>query len=184
MNNPFNPYKAAFYHKYGTPSEDTVTSYDTNTSQPDKVDDVDYDNCHDLDDDIDYMKSMYPIVIRKILREVEEQCDRLEYEGSCMFTQYPDRASLDAIINTIYEHVKDLDKDNSTLQTEELSFNPLRSPMPYRNCKGIYCRPPVPIPDYNMYGRPNWLRNLITVLLFDEMTHRRRRYRRRRQLRY
>ena len=44
--------------------------------------------------DLDRMKEMYPMEIRKVQELVEEECDKMEYEGSLMFDEYPDRLSL------------------------------------------------------------------------------------------
>ena len=41
--------------------------------------------------DLDRMKEMYPLEIRKVQELVEEECDKMEYEGSLMFDEYPDR---------------------------------------------------------------------------------------------
>ncbi|BBF44749.1 hypothetical protein lbkm_3483 [Lachnospiraceae bacterium KM106-2] len=145
-----------------------------------------YDNSDHIDKDVYYMKSIYPAMAKAILAEVEDQCDQLEYEGSCMFDEVPDRTCLDSIANLIYEKVKALDAANPKLQAEEVSFNPLVQPLPYRYCNGMNCRPPEPLPDYYADGRPNWLKDLISVMLFNEMIHRRRDYfrRRRRRNRY
>ena len=35
------------------------------------------------------MKSMYPMSAKKILPYVEEECDRMEYEGSMIYDEYP-----------------------------------------------------------------------------------------------
>lgn len=123
-----------------------------------------------------YMKSLCPAIVRKIQREIDEQCDQLEYTGSCMFDELPDRIHLSTIINTVYMKVQQYDKDDPELQAEELSYNPLTA-MSYRRCSGFSCPPPPPISDYNQYGRPNWMRNLIEVMLYNEMLYRRRRYR-------
>ena len=40
--------------------------------------------------DYDYMKSVYPETAKRLLPFVEEECDRLEYEGSMMYDEYPD----------------------------------------------------------------------------------------------
>ena len=34
--------------------------------------------------DFEYMKSMYPQTAKKVLPYVEDECDRMEYEGSMM----------------------------------------------------------------------------------------------------
>jgi len=41
--------------------------------------------------DMEYIKRMYPSQLRDIQHGVEEECDKLEYDGSMMFDEYPDR---------------------------------------------------------------------------------------------
>ena len=43
--------------------------------------------------DLEYMKSLYPDLPKRILPYVEEECDRMEYTGSVMFDVYPDNCS-------------------------------------------------------------------------------------------
>ena len=137
------------------------------------------DSLEAFETDYDYMKSLYPVVVRKIQAEVDDQCDQLEYTGSCMFDEYPDKVHLSTIINTIYAKVQQYDKDDPELQAEELSYNPLTA-MSYRRCSGFNCPPPPRMSDFNQYGRPNWMRNLIEVMLYNEMLYRRRRFKCRR----
>ena len=51
--------------------------------------------------DLDRMKEMYPLEIRKVQELVEEECDKMEYEGSLMFDEYPDRLMLRQICKRI-----------------------------------------------------------------------------------
>ena len=44
--------------------------------------------------DFEYMKSMYPQTAKKVLPYVEDECDRMEYEGSMMYDEYPDQLQL------------------------------------------------------------------------------------------
>ena len=41
--------------------------------------------------DYDYMKSIYPDTAKRVLPYMEEECDRMEYDGSMMYDEYPDR---------------------------------------------------------------------------------------------
>lgn len=41
--------------------------------------------------DLDYMKSMYPETAKRILPYVEDECDRMAYEGSVVYDEYPDQ---------------------------------------------------------------------------------------------
>lgn len=132
-----------------------------------------------MEKDYEYMKSMFPQIIRKIMVYVDDHCDRMEHDSSVMYDQYPDNTHIDSIVNTIYDAVKDLDVANPDLQMEQLDGNPLTSWGP-RQCRGLNCPPP-PYPDYDDYGRPNWMKALIRTLLWNEMMHRRNRYRRRKR---
>ena len=39
--------------------------------------------------DFEYMKSMYPDAAKQLLPYIEDECDRVAYEGSVMFDEYP-----------------------------------------------------------------------------------------------
>ncbi len=48
--------------------------------------------------DYEYFKSLYPAGIKGIQRYAEEVCDEMEYEGSPIFDEYPDRVIVDRMI--------------------------------------------------------------------------------------
>lgn len=54
--------------------------------------------------DMESMKRMYPVEARAVQELVEEECDKLEYEGSMMFDEYPDRLMLKVICERIYQN--------------------------------------------------------------------------------
>ena len=60
--------------------------------------------------DLEYMKSLYPDLPKRILPYVEEECDRMEYTGSVMFDVYPDKLQLRIMCNRICENVKKQEK--------------------------------------------------------------------------
>ena len=64
-----------------------------------------YDNSEEAEKDFDYMKQLYPRSSVKIQELIEEACDKLEYEGSIMFDEYPDRLQLALLANNIYHQV-------------------------------------------------------------------------------
>ncbi|SHO49405.1 hypothetical protein [Anaerocolumna xylanovorans] len=89
-----------------------------------------YDNCEDAAKDFDYMKQLYPKKVKMMLSLVEEECDKLEYDGSFMFDEYPDRVYLGKLADKIYhslEFVKESSiSDNSDWMkdmTEILLYN-------------------------------------------------------------
>lgn len=63
--------------------------------------------------DFEYMKSMYPGMAKVILPYVEEECDRMEFDGSMIYDEYPDRLQLMLMCSRIYDKVKDLDPDEA-----------------------------------------------------------------------
>lgn len=96
--------------------------------------------------DFEYMKSQYPMTAKKVLPYVEEECERMEYEGSVIYDEYPDQLQIRLMCNRIYDKVKGMeDSEEGT-------------------------------------NRENWLKELIQIMLFQELFQRRckhRRYRRR-----
>lgn len=53
--------------------------------------------------DLEKLKGMYPKEVRSIQEMVENECDKMEYEGSLMFDEYPDRVMVNRIVKRIYD---------------------------------------------------------------------------------
>lgn len=135
-----------------------------------------YDNLEDSEKDWGYFRQMYPNTAQRILREINEECDKLEYDGSCMFDEYPDKVYLGRIVDKIYKKMQDLIEE-PIVYTE--NTNP-----PY-DCKKeeveIKTSPSTNRRSRNTVRSNNWLRDLIEILLYQELLNRRRRYRSRRR---
>lgn len=104
------------------------------------------------------LQSMYPDAAKLMLPYVEEECDRMEYEGSPMFDEYPDRTTIYRIEERVYERVKDRFPEEEDSRKPEALFS--------MQCRG---------PGAGIPGR-GWVRDLARVLLLQEMHHRRRRH--------
>jgi hypothetical protein len=113
-----------------------------------------YDNCEDLDRDMNYLKQLYPSSARRILNEINNECDKLEYDGSVMFDEYPDRVTLDRIVDRVFERIKDMDEE-PMMEANSVSFSNRR--------------------------RQSLLRDFTTIILLNELFNRRRRHRSRRR---
>ncbi len=57
--------------------------------------------------DYDYMKSIYPATAKRMMPFVEEECDRLMYDGSMIYDEYPDQLQLRLMCARIYDRAKD-----------------------------------------------------------------------------
>lgn len=61
---------------------------------------------NDQDREIRLMKSYYPEISRVIQEKVEEECDYMDYEGSRMYDEYPDKFMLYHVCQKIRGEVK------------------------------------------------------------------------------
>ena len=112
--------------------------------------------------DRERLKEMYPKEAKRIQRVVEEECDKMEYDGSLMFDEYPDRVMVQKLCDDIYNKVY----DNTTAEVETEQYKDRRP-------GGGFPPPPPPPPRRDLGGR-----DLIEILLFDEMFRRRCRHNR------
>ena len=112
--------------------------------------------------DRERLKEMYPKEAKRIQRVVEEECDKMEYDGSLMFDEYPDRVMVQKLCDDIYNKVY----DNTTAEVETEQYRDRRP-------GGGFPPAPPPPPRGDRGGR-----DLIEILLFDEMFRRRCRHNR------
>ena len=109
--------------------------------------------------DMDRMKELYPKEVGRIVECVEDECDRMEYEGSLMFDEYPDKFMMEHLCRKIEQEVlKEEEGNTSVLIIEETCQGEQGSCGNRREEEG--------------------LRDLIGVILFNEMFRRRSRHRR------
>ena len=104
--------------------------------------------------DMDRMKELYPREVKKILEYVHDECDRMEYEGSLMFDEYPDRMMLERIVNRILQAIAGTGKET---ENESNIQYPMR---------------------ISQTNTDENLKSLIWVILNNEMYRRRCRHRR------
>ena len=132
--------------------------------------------------DLRQLQSMYPAAAKIMLPYIEEICDKMEYEGSCMYDQYPDRMTVYRLSEEIFEKVKDEFPEQRTVEKDEVLAMQYHAPKPEKTPDTSY--PPKPsgqefpeVPVLYGYNQPgvNWVRDLAQVLLLNEMHHRRRR---------
>lgn len=133
----------------------------------------------EYEQDMQRLKNMYPQEVSAIQSLVEEECDKMEYEGSLMFDEVPDRLMLRQISDRIYQKVSQ-PEDFEAQQYEAVEIEELRM-VDHRHSGGRPpFRPPMGPPHHRPphHDRNQGLPNLIDVLLFHEMFNRRCRHRR------
>lgn len=112
--------------------------------------------------DAEYMKRMYNDILKEIQYYVDEECDKMEYDGSYMYDEYPDKEAIANIVEKIYEKLM----EEASVTIEEVSSDDVE----------------VEAQQYGYGSR--WLKDLIWVMLSNEIFGRRRRYYRRRKDRH
>ena len=105
------------------------------------------------------MQELYPRDARQIQSLVDRECDRMEYDGSMMFDEYPDKFMMEHLCRKIEQEVlKEEEGNTSVLIIEETCQGEQGSCGNRREEEG--------------------LRDLIGVILFNEMFRRGSRHRR------
>ena len=125
--------------------------------------------------DMERMKELYPREVQQLQQMVECRCDEMEYEGSRMYDENPDRFMLEEEVRRLLERF---------LRENPQYGSNMRPPMPMPRPEDM--RPPMPMPrseedmtaQNRRYDDNTWLRSLIGILFHDEIYRRRCRHRR------
>lgn len=114
--------------------------------------------------DLQYLQQMYPADAKRMQKKVEEELDKLEYEGSMMYDEYPDRVSMLLICDRIEKALAREDAERQAREEADMETDEDMNAMNVRR-RGRGDRD-----DFHFdRGR----RNLLEVLLFNEMHKRR-----------
>lgn len=82
--------------------------------------------------DYEYMKQLYPKEVRLISSVLEEYLDRLEYEGSPMYAQYPDAVTIYRIASEIWKKL--------SLKGDEKEICQIKNMVQVMVCQEMYVR--------------------------------------------
>ena len=67
------------------------------------------------DKEFNLMKSYYPGTVQHIQEKIEEECDLMDYEGSRLYDEYPDKY----MMHQLFSHIKK--EMQGELETQEIS---------------------------------------------------------------
>ena len=107
-------------------------------------------------EDLERLQELYPDIAKEILRYAEAACDELEYEGSMMYDEQPDKIQFRNIAGKIYDKMKEkytVQENNDRDENLEM--------LPENEKEKRY--PP----------GENWLGDMVQVVLLQEMCRRR-----------
>lgn len=151
-------YKKEKYIKPTKPYEKYTPDYEKQMYLPKDIERPDVEDDYELDRE--YMKSLYPELSKRIQNLVDEECDKLEYDDSIMYDEYPSKEDIDMIVAKIYIIIENEWDDIPNLAQDVEGMDNEVNSQQYQ---------------YYVPGRNIWLRDNIQVQLLNEMFGRRRR---------
>ena len=117
--------------------------------------------------DMERMKELYPREVKKIQEMVERRCDEMEYDGSRMYDENPDRYMLEEEARRMYERFI---RENPQYYAMRTGMSRPENQMNPNEDMSMQQR--------DSYREDNWLRSLIGIMFHDEIYRRRCRHRR------
>lgn len=112
--------------------------------------------------DLQYLQQMYPTDAKRMQKKIQEELDKLEYEGSMMYDEYPDRVSLLLICDRIEDALAREDAENQAAQQNDTDGEAEMDAMNIRRPR-----------QGERFRFDRGRRNLLEVLLYNEMHKRR-----------
>lgn len=94
------------------------------------------------EEEFNLMKSYYPQTVQHIQERVEEECDLLDYEGSRLYDEYPDKYMLYHLSSRIKESIQPEISSQSVRESflDELVQVMLYQEISRRRCRRHRCR--------------------------------------------
>lgn len=89
--------------------------------------------------DLEYLQQTYPSEVRKYMAKITQILDKLDYNGSFMYDEYPDRSSLWRLSDSVVRILKDEEeKEEAKMSPEE--WKKVESIVQILLCNEIYKR--------------------------------------------
>ncbi|MCD7884195.1 MAG: hypothetical protein LUI87_10915 [Lachnospiraceae bacterium] len=120
--------------------------------------------------DFRMLQGMYPAAAKELLPLIEEECDRMEYEGSAMFDEYPDYTTIYTLQRRISEAAQKAAEADGSIDMEVSARDMVRESDTEMAVR-VGTREPGQMEDTVLRS------DLIRVMLLQEMHRRRSRYR-------
>ena len=91
--------------------------------------------------DLEYLQEMYPVEAKKYQKVIAELLDRLDYEGSMIYDEYPDRWQIYRLTQIIVDKLKkseDTESASGESAKEEKDWNQIEEFVQVLLCYEIY----------------------------------------------
>lgn len=71
--------------------------------------------------DLEYLQQMYPAQAKKYQKIIAEMLDRIDYDGSMIYDEYPDRWQIYRLTQMVVDKVKNEEGESSDIDSGQLS---------------------------------------------------------------
>lgn len=71
--------------------------------------------------DLEYLQQMYPSQAKKYQKMIAETLDHIDYEGSMIYDEYPDKWQIYRLTQMIVEKIRKSDEENTDMDEERLT---------------------------------------------------------------
>ena len=71
--------------------------------------------------DLEYLQQMYPVQAKKYQKMIAEMLDHIDYDGSMIYDEYPDRWQIYRMTQMIVDKIKNEEEESSDIASEQLS---------------------------------------------------------------
>lgn len=73
--------------------------------------------------DLEYLQQMYPLEAKKYQKIIADTLDRLDYEGSMIYDEYPDRWQIYRLTKLIVDKIKKMESEAESQEIQETGGN-------------------------------------------------------------
>ncbi|MDE7323311.1 MAG: hypothetical protein K2N73_11445 [Lachnospiraceae bacterium] len=136
-------------------------------------------------EDLEYLQQMYPTYARKYQGVISSVVDKMDYDGSFIYDQYPDKLTIQRMVASVMAVIKTNEQGTTGSKTA-----PVDAAMPVNTLSGMSIKPMPLMTEGNVMGsnitdktltenapwneKEPWIRELVTVLMYYEILTRRR----------
>ena len=115
-------------------------------------------------EDLEYLQQMYPTYARKYQNTIGSVVDKMDYDGSFIYDQYPDKLTIQRMVESVVAVIRTYEETASGDQEQGAQPNVAGSDMTDR---ALTEQAP-------WREKEPWIRELVTVLTYYEILARRR----------
>ncbi len=93
--------------------------------------------------DLEYLQQTYPLEVKQYQQRVADILDKMDYEGSMIYDEYPDRYSLQKLAKTVTQIIRKESQEETTTDTDpqiEDKWNIIEGMIQVLVCNEVYKR--------------------------------------------